>query len=239
MGRMGSSRPTADTAERLVSLSRPSTDELGALTYQLILDPVGAAALEAAIGPLSTPVPGPNGERDPRSPQLRRGQALIEVCRRASSATDRPPSGVKTTLMLTMSYRRPRNSGRCRHGGRFRSGWLAHRAGDGAPARVRRRGHPDRPRQPPGDPRSRPLDASRDAGAVGGPVVAGSGLQFPWVHDTGALVRRPPPDPLGRRREDPPHQLGVAVRTTPQRRPPRPSHRPHHHQHRHWHSHWH
>ena len=97
-------RADADTAERLVSLSRPSTDELGALTYQLILDPVGAAALEAAIGPLSTPVPGPNGERDPRSPQLRRGQALIEVCRRASSATDRPPSGVKTTLMLTMSY---------------------------------------------------------------------------------------------------------------------------------------
>ena len=94
----------ADTAERLVSLSRPSTDELGALTYQLVLDPVGAAALEAAIGPLSTPVPGPDGERDPRSPQLRRGQALIEVCRRATSAGDRPPSGVKTTLMLTMSY---------------------------------------------------------------------------------------------------------------------------------------
>ena len=103
-GADGEFQADADTAERLVSLSRPSTDELGALTYQLILDPVGAAALEAAIGPLSTPVPGPNGERDPRSPQLRRGQALIEVCRRASSATDRPPSGVKTTLMLTMSY---------------------------------------------------------------------------------------------------------------------------------------
>jgi hypothetical protein len=60
--------------------------------------------LEAAIGPLSAPVPGPDGQRDPRSPQTRRGQALIEVCRRATNAADRPPAGVKTTLMLTMSY---------------------------------------------------------------------------------------------------------------------------------------
>ena len=103
-GADGEFQADADTAERLISLSRPSTDELGALTYQLILDPVGAAALEAAIGPLSAPVPGPDGERDARSPQTRRGQALVEVCRRATSAGDRPPSGVKTTLMLTMSY---------------------------------------------------------------------------------------------------------------------------------------
>jgi hypothetical protein len=103
-GADGEFQADADTAERLVSLSRPSTDELGAFTYQLILDPVGAAASEAAIGPLSAPVPGPDGERDPRSPQTRRGQALVEVCRRALSAGDRPPSGVKTTLMLTMSF---------------------------------------------------------------------------------------------------------------------------------------
>ena len=103
-GADGEFQADADTAERLVSLSRPSTDELGAFTYQLILDPVGGAALEAAIGPLSAPVPGPDGERDTRSPQLRRGQALIEVCRRAASAGDQPPAGVKTTLMLTMSY---------------------------------------------------------------------------------------------------------------------------------------
>ena len=103
-GADGEFQADADAAERLVSLSRPSTDELGALTYQLILDPAGAAALEAAIGPLSAPVPGPDGERDSRSPQTRRGQALVEVCRRATSAGDRPPSGVKTTLMLTMSY---------------------------------------------------------------------------------------------------------------------------------------
>ena len=38
-GADGEFQADADTAERLVSLSRPSTDELGALTYQLILDP--------------------------------------------------------------------------------------------------------------------------------------------------------------------------------------------------------
>ena len=101
-GADGEFQDDADAAERLVSLSRPSSDELGALTYQLVLDPVGAAALEAAIGPLSAPVPGPGGERDRRSVQVRRGQALVEVCRRATSAGDRPHAGVKTTLIVTM-----------------------------------------------------------------------------------------------------------------------------------------
>ncbi len=101
-GADGEFQDDADAAERLISLSRPSADELGALTYQLVLDPVGAAALEAAIGPLAAPVPGPGGERDRRSVQVRRGQALVEVCRRATSAGDRPPAGVKTTLLLTM-----------------------------------------------------------------------------------------------------------------------------------------
>ncbi len=103
-GADGEFQADADTAERLISLSRPTTDELGSLTYHLVLDPAGAAALEAAIGPLSAPVPGPDGERDRRSSQSRRGQALVEVCRRATSAGDRPPSGPKTTLMVTMNY---------------------------------------------------------------------------------------------------------------------------------------
>ena len=144
-GADGEFQADADTAERLVSLSRPSTDELGALTYQLILDPAGAAALEAAIGPLSAPVPGPDSERDPRSPHLRRGQALIEVCRRATSAGDRPPSGVKTTLMLSMSYDDlAARVGRSDRSG-FRSGRLAHRSRDGASVGVRRERHPDCP----------------------------------------------------------------------------------------------
>jgi hypothetical protein len=87
-----------------VSPSSASTDEFGSRSYRLTLDPEGAAVLEAAIGPLSAPVPGPDGERDLRSPQTRRGQALVEVCRRATAAADRPPPGVKATLLLTMSH---------------------------------------------------------------------------------------------------------------------------------------
>lgn len=50
-----------DSAGRLVALSRPVGDELGAFTYRLVLDAHGKAALEAAIGPLSAPAPSPTG----------------------------------------------------------------------------------------------------------------------------------------------------------------------------------
>ncbi len=93
-----------DTAAGLISLSRPVGDDLAGYTYQFNLDPVGSATLEAAIGPLSRPVPGPDGSRDTRSVQLRRGQALVEMLRRAAAAGDRPPTGVKTTLIVTMNY---------------------------------------------------------------------------------------------------------------------------------------
>ena len=93
-----------DTAAGLISLSRPVGDDLAGYTYQLTLDPVGSATLEAAIGPLSKPVPGPDGHRDTRSVQQRRGQALVEMLHRATTAGDQPPTGVKTTLIVTMTY---------------------------------------------------------------------------------------------------------------------------------------
>ena len=95
-----------DSAGRLVALSRPVGDELGAFTYRLVLDAHGKAALEAAIGPLSAPAPEPDGSRDPRPPERRRGEALIEVCRRAAAVGGGgiPPSGVKSTLLVTMPF---------------------------------------------------------------------------------------------------------------------------------------
>jgi hypothetical protein len=219
-GADGEFQADADTAERLVSLSRPSTDELGALTYQLVLDPAGAAALEAAIGPLSAPVPGPDGERDTRSPQTRRGQALIEVCRRATSAGDRPPSGVKTTLMLTMSYDDlAARVGAATVVGSSQGGSLI----APEPARqvgVRRERHSRRPGWTRGGPRPGPIHSAGDAWTVGGALVTGRGVQFPRLHDSRPLVRRPPPGPLGRRRGIRPHQPRVVVRATPLRRPP-------------------
>ena len=68
----------------------------------LVLDAEGKAVLEAAIGPLSKPAPDADGAPDRRPARQRRGQALIEVCRRATAAGARPPVGVKTTLVVTM-----------------------------------------------------------------------------------------------------------------------------------------
>ncbi|MEI2826271.1 MAG: HNH endonuclease signature motif containing protein [Dermatophilaceae bacterium] len=90
-------------AAAAISLSQPMGDELGGFSYQLTVDGVGKAVLEAAIGPASAPVPGPGGEPDPRSTAARRGMALIEVCRRATAAGVGLVGGVKSTLLLTMT----------------------------------------------------------------------------------------------------------------------------------------
>ena len=77
-----------DLQERLASAARLSAPfvESGDLTeYQLLMTPEQAAALEAAIGPLSAPAPNEEtGERDLRPAGQRRVEALTEVCRWSS-----------------------------------------------------------------------------------------------------------------------------------------------------------
>ena len=79
-----------DLQERLAPAARLSSPfvESGDLTeYQLLMTPEQAAALEAAIGPLSAPAPNDEtGERDLRPAGQRRVEALTEVCRRSSAA---------------------------------------------------------------------------------------------------------------------------------------------------------
>ena len=79
-----------DLQERLSRAARLSSPfvESGDLTeYQLLMTPEQAAALEAAIGPLSAPVPNDEtGDRDLRPAGQRRVEALTEVCRRSSAA---------------------------------------------------------------------------------------------------------------------------------------------------------
>ncbi|MGV1007630.1 MAG: HNH endonuclease [Dermatophilaceae bacterium] len=84
----------AERAARQVALSQPAaTDEEGAWDYVLRVDAEAKALVEAAIGPLSAPQHG-DGARDPRSTTQRRGQALIEVCRRVTAlATAAGPYG--------------------------------------------------------------------------------------------------------------------------------------------------
>ena len=85
-----------DLQERLAPAARLSSPfvESGDLTeYQLLMTPEQAAALEAAIGPLSAPAPNEEtGERDHRPAGQRRVEALTEVCRR-SSAVDADERG--------------------------------------------------------------------------------------------------------------------------------------------------
>ncbi|HNV42486.1 MAG TPA: HNH endonuclease [Ornithinibacter sp.] len=85
-----------DLQERLAPSARLSQPfvESGDLTeYLLLMTPEQAAALEAAIGPLSAPAPNAEtGERDLRPAGRRRVEALAEVCRR-SSAVDADESG--------------------------------------------------------------------------------------------------------------------------------------------------
>ncbi len=99
-----------DQARRFVALSRPVPDVPGTAAYRLVLDAEGQAVLEAAIGPLSAPMVGEDGEPDPRPDDRRRGEALIEVCRRttAAAAAAAADDGVvvvpaKATLLLTMA----------------------------------------------------------------------------------------------------------------------------------------
>jgi Domain of unknown function (DUF222) len=70
------------------------------------LDREGAACVRAALDPLCAPRPVPDspGERDPRSPEQRRADALVEVCRLASACGQLPDNGGdRPQLVVTMS----------------------------------------------------------------------------------------------------------------------------------------
>jgi hypothetical protein len=90
-----------DAAKRFVSLSQPRVDELGLAEYRLSLDPEGRAVLEAALGPLSAPKPL-DGERDLRSSDQRRGEALVQLVRRAVVAEEPSARGMKSQLFVTV-----------------------------------------------------------------------------------------------------------------------------------------
>jgi hypothetical protein len=92
-----------DHAKRFVSLSQPIEDGTGIAEYRLSLDPEGKATLEAALGPLSAPR-STEGERDLRTSDQRRGEALVMLVRRAVSAGDGVGSSAKAQLIVTMDW---------------------------------------------------------------------------------------------------------------------------------------
>jgi len=68
-GRDGAFQDEQDGKHRQVELSAGRQDA-GVFRYELTVDAQGRAVLEAAIGPLSAPVPGPDGEPDIRCTSL-------------------------------------------------------------------------------------------------------------------------------------------------------------------------
>ena len=71
------------------------------------LDPEGAAILQAALDPLSAPNPcSENGGRDPRPPERRRADALVELCRRAAAAGGAAPATTKAQVVVTIDLER-------------------------------------------------------------------------------------------------------------------------------------
>jgi len=101
-GQQGEFQRRQDRLKDQVSLSQPVDDD-GIAEYRLRLDPDGKEVLEAALGPLSAPKPTP-GCPDLRSSDQRRGEALIEVCRRAAAAGGAAPVTTKAQVFVTISF---------------------------------------------------------------------------------------------------------------------------------------
>jgi len=97
-----------DAQKRFVSLSQPHIDDSGLAEYRLTLDVEGRTVLEAALGPLSAPQPV-DGERDLRSSDRRRGDALVVLVRRAVESADATPKSSKSQLFVTVDLETLRN----------------------------------------------------------------------------------------------------------------------------------
>ncbi len=102
-GQDGELRAQQDVARRFVALSQPVEDGTGIAEYRLVLDVDGKAVLEAALGPLSAPRPV-DGERDLRSSDQRRGDALMTLVRRAVAAGESVGSNPKAQLIVTIDW---------------------------------------------------------------------------------------------------------------------------------------
>ena len=101
-GHEGEFQRRADQLKGGVSLSQPFDDD-GMAEYRLRLDPEGKEVLEAMLGPLSAPKPTPTCP-DLRSCDQRRGEALVEICRRAAAAGGAAPVTTKAAVFVTVNY---------------------------------------------------------------------------------------------------------------------------------------
>ncbi|MFN8097937.1 MAG: HNH endonuclease signature motif containing protein [Dermatophilaceae bacterium] len=101
-GRLGQDEAKGRTR---MSLSHGVNDGGPLTSYRLTLDPESVAALEAALGPLSAPRPGPDGDPDPRCATNRRAHALMDLIARAAGADTAAPGrgSTHTALIIGLS----------------------------------------------------------------------------------------------------------------------------------------
>ncbi len=105
LARYGLGQPLQEVEDRQAGLTQLSCghDIGGGITeYRMRLSTEARAVVEAAINTLAAPVLGPDGSKDPRTVEQRRGQALVEVCRRAVAVGSAPAAGVKATVIVTI-----------------------------------------------------------------------------------------------------------------------------------------
>lgn len=75
----------------------------GGLTeFRLTVEAEAAAVIDAAVAALSAPVPGPNGEPDPRRAAHRRADALMDVITRGVEAGGKVPRWSRAQLLVTI-----------------------------------------------------------------------------------------------------------------------------------------
>ena len=117
-GQDGEFQRREDQLKHGVSLSQPVDDD-GMACYRLRLDPEGREVLESILGPLSAPRPTPECA-DLRSSDQRRGDALVETCRRAAAAGGGAPTTAKAAVYVTINLQDLKNqsgAGTCLHTG--------------------------------------------------------------------------------------------------------------------------
>jgi len=213
-GREGVLQDQQNTGKSFISLSQPVDTGADTFEYRLTLDVEGKAVLEAAIGPLSAPQPV-EGERDLRSSDRRRGDAFVEIVRRAVAAGEERGKTNKTTLVLTMSYEDLKD----RLGAAMTLGGLD--AGTHlAPETVRRLCCDGSIIPVVLGSNGEVLDQGREeryfTDAQTKPdVVARRRLHVSGLLSPSAVDGRTPPGPLGRLRRLGPAQRGTAVRAPP------------------------
>ena len=103
MALVGADHALEDNEAALKTLSsvRLSPLENGMTAISGQLDPEAAAVLSAALDPLRAPNPcTENGGRDLRPADRRRAEALIEVCRRATTAGGQAPATSKAQVVV-------------------------------------------------------------------------------------------------------------------------------------------